>query len=121
MIDEVRFAAVQRVTRGAAGGVVFERGLQHGDVIGGQRGGEGIAAEGVGVVVKAAATDVRRADAQLDEVTAVGPRHHVVDANVVLGAERVVLRGAGGEITRHADARRLCHVLVAAEVVLSYE
>jgi hypothetical protein len=105
---------------GQVGGVVLERGLHH-VAVGIQRGAEGVSAECVGVIVEGAAADVRRAGSDLDQIAAVGPGGHLVDAEVVLGGEGVVLRRAGEEIARHADARSLGHVAVSAGIVLGHE
>ena len=64
VIDEVRIAGVLREAGGQVAGVILQRGLQHRDAVGGQRGAEGVGAERVGVVVEGAAVDVRRADAR---------------------------------------------------------
>ena len=95
--------------------------MQHGDAVGGERGAEGIGAEGVGVVVVGAAVEVGHADAGLDHVAAAGPGDHVVEAEVVFGAERVVLRRAAGEVAGDGDARSFGSVGVAAGVVLADE
>ena len=52
------------------------------------------------------------ARAKLDRVTPVRPRHHVVDAEVVFGAQVVALRGPAREIATYADPRRLEHIRV---------
>ena len=63
---------------------------------------------------KARRLDVGDADAGLDEVAAAGPGDHVVEAEVVLGAERVVLGRAAGKVAGDGDARGFRDIRVVA-------
>ena len=87
--------------------------------IGREGGTEGISAERVGVVVVGATADVGNADAELDQVAAARPRDHVGEAEVVFGAERVVLGGTADEVAGDRNARGLHHVGVVVEIVLA--
>ena len=97
--------------------VILERRLEHRDAVRRERRAKDVTAQRVGVVVEGAAIDVRSARTELDEVASVRPRHHVVNAEVVLGGERVVLRRASGEVALHGYAGRFGRVDVMAKVV----
>ncbi len=101
-------------------GVVLQRRLQD-LAIGPDRGTVRVCSQRICVVVEGAAVDVRRSEAGFDHVAAAGPGHHIVDAEVVFGVERVVLRRSGEEVAGDADARSFSHILVAARVVLAHD
>lgn len=105
---------------GQIAGVILKRRLGH-VAVSIKRRPEGVRAERVGVVVEGAAADVRNVGADRDGVAAARPRHHIADAEIVLGAQKVALRRSTEEIDDDAHVRCLGDVGVAVEVLLAHD